>query len=132
MHNIIKNVPIALPIPAERTNAVKKQLESTWNLSMQFRDSALVGHFILYWNSKYLLASLTDGGATLYKEGRLYKVIYHKCTREELISSAQQQVALSFRVPHHKYERLYPTVLVTTSTEHIIKKKQMHQYGTTL
>ena len=109
---------------AHRAAHIKKVLATTWMLSNEFKDSVLLNHFLLYWDKKYFQSQVIDG--TIYKDGRLFKVIYHNCTPESCtnmfpastvstVSTVSTQLALSFRVPRHIYEGAYPVVLVSSS-----------------
>lgn len=109
-----------------RAAALKKALITEWTLSANIKDFSLVSHFILYWDASYFRAHLEDSGC-IYKDGRLFKVHYHNCTALDCVKhmGTMKQVALSFRVPHHKYS-LHPIVLVScaASVMHSHRKKE--------
>lgn len=101
-------------IPRDRITHTKRIIENEWMIPVAVKDAALITHYLLYWDRKYFALQSADG--TIYKEGRLYRVIYHKCTPEDCaVDAAGQhgQIALSFRVPKHTYEGLHPVVLVS-------------------
>ena len=108
-------------VPEHRTYHIKKLLSTEWNLQPDFKDTVLIQHFLLYWNGTYLTESTQDG--CIYKDGRLFLIKYHNCTKEEAIAS--QQVALSFRVAHHRYN-INPIVLVSCAKSSI-HHKQSHK-----
>lgn len=117
LHSVSEIVKNTSHIPAHRTAHIKKVLATTWFLSTEFKDSVLLNHFLLYWDRKYFRSQAIDG--TIYKDGRLFKIIYYNCTPQDCISEVVKntsQLALSFRVPRHIYEGAYPVVLVTTSS----------------
>ena len=52
-------------------------------------------YHLLYWRADYLLQQVSEGALRLSSGD--YIVIYHRCTRGQLIENPQSQVALSFR-----------------------------------
>jgi len=131
MHNQINKISatsmrtINSVVPAHRTKHIKNVLATEWNLHPDFVTSVLCNHFKLYWKPSYLLAqldhSLCDG--TIYKDGRLFKVIFHKCSLADCIKSTVSQVAISFRVPKHVYEGAVPVALVSCAHQHQHSKR---------
>lgn len=112
-------------VPEHRTYHIRKLLSTEWRLQADFKDAVLVQHLLLYWSGTHLATLLQDG--CLYKDGRLYSVKYHNCTKAEATTS--QQVALSFRVAHHKYN-VNPIVLVSCAKSSIHhKSKAESKYG---
>lgn len=95
------------------TNKTIAMITHTWNIPIQVRDNLLSHHFILYWDAGYLCSQLAKNDpGTLYKEGRLYKIIYHNCTESDCREiTSPNQVALSFRVPYNS--TLPPVVLIS-------------------
>lgn len=135
MHNLIKSLAPTIVPSSHRKAHVKKLLETEWNLPLPVRDSILVNHFILYWSPQYLCQQLRYNDSigypdTIYKEGRTFKVVFHRCTAVEAdvlnaASTTTTQVALSFRVPKHEYG-IDPIVLVSVSLSATHKQKQLH------
>jgi len=123
MHNQINKLNLHNVIPSHRISHIKKIIQTEWSVPVAVRDSCLLHHFILYWETSHLLTQLDAGGGAIYKDGRLFRVIFHKCTLADCIAASTAQVALSFRVPLHSYEGLHPTVLVSASSVHIRARK---------
>ena len=124
MHNQLNKLNLHSVIPPHRIAHIRQIIQTEWNVPVAVRDSCLLHHFILYWETSHLLSQLDisrDG--TIYKDGRLFKVIFHKCTLADCIAASTTQVALSFRVPKHSYEGLHPVVLVSASKAHTHARK---------
>jgi hypothetical protein len=121
MRNQINKLNLHSVIPPHRVSHIKQIIQTEWNVPVAVRDSCLLHHFILYWETSHLLAQLDDNSGAIYKDGRLFKVIFHKCTLADCIA-ASGQVALSFRVPKHSYN-LMPTVLISASSAHTRARK---------
>lgn len=65
---------------------------------------------LLYWDAQYLLSRVRDG--LLEQDGVEYLVIYHRCTRGNVLAAKGSQVALSFRTAKRDFG-LVPYVLVS-------------------
>jgi hypothetical protein len=115
---------LPLPVRSHRVTHIKKILTTEWKLPIEVIDSALLHHFIQYWNSEYFWQKEEDG--IIYKDGRVFKICYHHCSILDCMAlSRTDQIALSFRVPKHTFEGLMPIVLVSCnrSTIHSTKRK---------
>ena len=111
------------PVPSHRATHINKLLREVWKLPIEVIDSALVNHFIQYWSAEYFWQKEEDG--TIYKDGRVFKICYHRCIRADCMSlSRTDQITLSFRVPKHTYEGLIPIVLVSCNKSVIHSTKR--------
>lgn len=90
---------------------LREELKTVWTLPFSTIDKELSNHFIQYWDAHYFKHKLDKAAMCIEKEGRLFNVYLHRCTLEELLK-CDGQVALSFRVAHHKYN-INPIVLVS-------------------
>lgn len=130
MHNQITRIsPVLTTIPSK--SAAAKIISTGWNIPLAIRDTICDRHFILYWDAGHLQTVLhenEDAGfpGTIYKEGRVFTVQYHKCTKLDCADSVGQ-IALSFRVPSHRYDNLAPVVLISNATSASHREKYLHQ-----
>ena len=58
-------------------------------------------YHLLYWQAKYLLEQVREGAINL--ESGSFIVIYHRCTRGQLLANPDSQVAISFRAPAQQF-----------------------------
>lgn len=85
---------------------------NNFTISLNYAD-CFSTYRLLYWDSQYLLSKIVDGMLTAdYKE---YLVIYHRCTRGQVLAAKGQQVALSFRAAKRDFG-LVPYVLVSLAS----------------
>lgn len=76
-----------------------------------YRDCFRTYH-LLYWDAQYLLSRVRDGLLVVDQDSTEYLVIYHRCTRGQVLAAKGQQVALSFRSAKRDFG-LLPCVLVS-------------------
>ena len=84
------------------TSIVQHIATSNFVIHSSFRDCFSTYH-LLYWNSRYLLDSIREGQLTLKDSGKVFNVIYHRCTRGQLLATPDCQIALSFREPQPEF-----------------------------
>jgi len=130
MHNQITRIsPVLVSIPSKQ--AAAKLISTVWNIPLAIRDVICDRHFILYWDAGHLQSVLRENEeagypGTIDKEGRCFIVQYHKCTKQDCADSVGQ-IALSFRVPSHKYAGMHSVVLISNATSASHREKYLHQ-----
>lgn len=67
---------------------------NNFNIS-NFYSDCFKRYQLLYWDSQYFLSRVVEGVVTC--EGKEFLVIYHRCTRGQVLAAKGEQVALSFR-----------------------------------
>lgn len=108
----ISSTPALRSIAAYREYGVDRStltfsMERCFNFPNEYKD-CLGLYYMLYWQTTYFFSRMDKG--TLEREGKVYKIIYHKTDPASLRKG--NQVKLSFRCPMPAFG-LQPVVLVT-------------------